>query len=41
MEEKIIDLARRSVYYGDPEGYQVGGGHYKQKSIAFEYYQCG
>lgn len=29
MEEKIIDLARRSVYYGDPEGYQVGGCHYK------------
>lgn len=29
MEEKIIDLARRSVYYSDPEGYQVGGCHYK------------
>lgn len=29
MEEKIIDLVRRSVYYGDPEGYQVGGCHYK------------
>lgn len=29
MEEKIIDLVRRIVYYGDPEGYQVGGCHYK------------
>lgn len=33
MEEKIIDLARRSVYYGDPEGYQVGGGHYKTSGM--------
>lgn len=33
MEEKIIDLARRSVYYGDPEGYQVGGFHYKTSGM--------
>lgn len=33
MEEKIIDLARRSVYYGDPEGYQVGGCHYKASGM--------
>lgn len=33
MEEKIIDLARRSVYYGDPEGYQVGGCHYKTSGM--------
>lgn len=33
MEEKIIDLARRSVYYGDPEGYQVGGCHYEASSM--------
>lgn len=33
MEEKIIDLARRSVYCGDPEGYQVGGCHYKASSM--------
>lgn len=33
MEEKIIDLARRSVYYGDPESYQVGGGHYKTSGM--------
>lgn len=33
MEEKIIDLARRSVCYGDPEGYQVGGCHYKASGM--------
>lgn len=33
MEEKIIDLARRCVYYGDPEGYQVGGCHYKTSGM--------
>lgn len=33
MEEKIIDLARRSVYYGDPEGYQVGGCHYNTSGM--------
>lgn len=33
MEEKIIDLARRGVYYGDPEGYQVGGCHYKTSGM--------
>lgn len=33
MEEKIIDLARRSVCYGDPEGYQVGGFHYKASGM--------
>ena len=33
MEEKIIDLVRRSVYYGDPEGYQVGGCHYKASGM--------
>ena len=33
VEEKIIDLARRSVYYGDPEGYQVGGCHYKASGM--------
>lgn len=33
MEEKIIDLVRRSVYYGDPEGYQVGGCHYKTSGM--------
>lgn len=33
MEEKIIDLARRSVYCGDPEGYQVGGCHYKASGM--------
>lgn len=33
MGEKIIDLARRSVYCGDPEGYQVGGFHYKTSGM--------
>lgn len=33
MDNKIIDLARRSVYYGDPEGYQVGGCHYKASGM--------
>jgi hypothetical protein len=33
MDNKIIDLARRSVYCGDPEGYQVGGCHYKASGM--------